>query len=255
MVFDQESAMRLVRKVLAADYACDEKYLDMDGVHVFPAREMPGRRRYPVPEKPFSAATLGTGVVVSCSDDRLAWVEENLGGMSRDQVFSAPALLRLQELVSDDDQEIMDEMAAVVTPGGFRPAPVPEGVEMTIVEEDGLADLLRFEGFPNALDYTPRPGRPTMAATVARHDGDIVGMAGVSADCDEMWQIGIDVIAGHRVQGVGKALVSRLTEWVFARGRLPFYDAATSNIASRRLAAALGYWPAWTEIHARKRRP
>lgn len=254
-MFGQESAMRVIRKVLATDYACDEACLDEDGVHIFPAREMPGRRRFPLREKSFSAVTLGKGVVVSCSEDRLAWARENLAGLSRERVFSSQTMLRMQELVSRDGQAIEEEMAAVVTPDRFRAAAIPEGIEITVVEQDDIAELLEIKGFGNALDYTPNPDRPAMAATVARHDGEIVGMAGVSADCDEMWQLGIDVVTGYRVKGIGKALVSRLTEWVLARGKLPYYDAATSNIASRRLAVALGYSPAWTEVYARERRP
>ncbi len=94
-----------------------------------------------------------------------------------------------------------------------------------------------------------------MAATVARHDGEIVGMAAASADSDEMWQVGIDVVAEYRVGGIGKALVGRLTELLFAKGKLPYYATGMANIPSRKLAMALGYYPAWAEVYARERRP
>jgi predicted GNAT family acetyltransferase len=67
-----------------------------------------------------------------------------------------------------------------------------------------------------------------------------------------MWQIGIDVVPSYRNQGIGKALVSRLTEALFKVGKLPYYSTRASNIPSRRIAISLGYWPAWVEIHSRE---
>lgn len=74
----------------------------------------------------------------------------------------------------------------------------------------------------------------------------------MSADCDAMWQIGIAVVAPERGAGVGRALVGRLTELAFQRGRVPFYSADLGNIRSHALAASLGYWPAWVELFARE---
>lgn len=54
------------------------------------------------------------------------------------------------------------------------------------------------------------------------YDGTrLVGLAGCSADCDTMWQIGIDVLPEYRRQGIASALTSRLALEILAAGRGP----------------------------------
>jgi predicted GNAT family acetyltransferase len=65
-----------------------------------------------------------------------------------------------------------------------------------------------------------------------------------------MWQLGIDVLPDYRYQGIGRALVSRLTAAVLQKGILPYYTTTVSNIASRRIATSLGYLPAWVELYS-----
>ena len=60
-----------------------------------------------------------------------------------------------------------------------------------------------------------------------------------------MWQLGVDVAPRHRGRGVGAALVSRVTDSVLGMGRVPYYGTAPGNIASRRLARAVGFLPVW----------
>ena len=87
---------------------------------------------------------------------------------------------------------------------------------------------------------------------VGAYDGStLVGLAGCSADCAYMWQIGIDVLPSHRRQGIATALTNRLARETFARGKVPFYCAAWSNVRSVRNALASGFKPAWVEVTAR----
>lgn len=81
------------------------------------------------------------------------------------------------------------------------------------------------------------------------YDGDnLVGLAGASADCKNMWQIGIDVLPGYRRQGIASALTSRLAVEILNRDIVPFYCCAWSNIGSARNAAASGFRQAWVQI-------
>lgn len=73
-------------------------------------------------------------------------------------------------------------------------------------------------------------------------------MAGASADCDTMWQIGIDVLPEYRRQGVASALTSQLALEILSRGMVPFYCAAWSNLKSVRNAIKSGFRPAWVEM-------
>ena len=84
-------------------------------------------------------------------------------------------------------------------------------------------------------------------------EGRLVGLAGCSADCESMWQIGIDVLPEYRRQGIASALTSRLAFEIMERGKVPFYCAAWSNIKSVRNALRSGFRPAWAELTAKDR--
>jgi len=77
----------------------------------------------------------------------------------------------------------------------------------------------------------------------------IIGMAGASADCEMMWQIGIDVLPDYRSKGLATALVARLAREILLRDKVPYYGTATGNIASQRVAYRAGFKPAWTCVY------
>lgn len=82
--------------------------------------------------------------------------------------------------------------------------------------------------------------------------GKLVGLAGCSADCESMYQIGVDVLPGYRRKGIAAALTSRLALEILALGKVPFYCAAWCNLKSVRNAIKSGFRPAWVEITARE---
>ena len=88
-------------------------------------------------------------------------------------------------------------------------------------------------------------------AVGAYDNGKLIGLAGCSADCETMYQIGVDVLPEYRKQGVASALTSNLTVEILALGKVPFYCAAWSNIKSVRNAIKCGFYPAWVELTAR----
>ena len=88
-------------------------------------------------------------------------------------------------------------------------------------------------------------------AVGAYDNGRLIGLAGCSADCRTMWQIGVDVLPGYRRQGVASALTSRLALEILAREKAPFYCCAWSNVRSARNAIRSGFRPAWVQLTAR----
>ncbi len=85
----------------------------------------------------------------------------------------------------------------------------------------------------------------------AYDNGRLVGLAGCSADCGTMWQIGIDVLPEYRRQGIASALTSRLAIEILNRGKVPFYCAAWCNVKSVRNVIRSGFRPAWVEMTAK----
>ena len=87
---------------------------------------------------------------------------------------------------------------------------------------------------------------------VGAYDGDkLIGLVGCEADCDMMWQIGIDVLPEYRRKGVGQSLTKKLAIEILKQNRVPFYCCAWSNILSRKNAIRSGFVPTWIEMTAK----
>lgn len=87
---------------------------------------------------------------------------------------------------------------------------------------------------------------------VGVYDGEeLIGLAGCSADCEKMWQIGVDVLPAYRRKGIACAMTGALALEILKRGKVPFYCAAWSNIKSVRNAIKAGFRPAWVEMTAK----
>jgi GNAT superfamily N-acetyltransferase len=250
------ATQEVVRSVLAADCACPPSAFVEDGLLVTPAEERPGRRRYPLPSKPLFIATMGRGVVVSCHPDRLTWLHSTLDDRDRDEIFAPPTVSTLAQYVARDRQVLLGpSLAFACAQESFRPPADPDDISIDVVEGEEVFNLYQQPGFGNALSYQPDHPRPDTAAAAARRGGEIIGIAGISADSETFWQIGIDVVAGERGAGIGRALVGRLTEFAFQRNRVPSYITAVSNLRSQALAVSLGYWPAWVHLFTRDALP
>jgi GNAT superfamily N-acetyltransferase len=252
MISDFNVALDIVKKVLTADFACEERHFDEEGVFICRAREILGRRRFPLPEKFLAVVTMGRGVVVSCSAGRLRWAKANLSGLSRDNLFSPYVISRIQKYVARHNQNIHLDLKFICTADTFKPFASGGEIKLRLLEGEKLRGLSDKERFPNALGYAYNPQRPRMAAVVASYRGETVGIAAAAADCDVMWQIGVDTLPQYRDQGIAKTIVSTLTENLFERGILPYYSTRAVNIASQRTALSLGYRPTWIELYSRE---
>src|SRR4030042_60583 len=243
------SALDTAKKVLALDFACEERDFDEEGVFIHEVREMRGRWRLPFREKSLMAATMGSGVVVGCSAGRLRWTKANLGGLSRENILDISTVARMQNYVTRDTQEMRLELKYICAPDTFKPYVPSEDLEINLVEDVKQLELYNDNRFPNSIGYSNNPQR---VAAIARINGEIAGKAGVSADCDIMWQIGVDTLPAYRNRGIGKAMVSAVTEYIFKQGIVPYYSTSIANIASRRIVISLGYRPAWVELYSRE---
>jgi len=251
---DQKSATLIVKNVLMADFACEKRGFDEEGVFVYQAREIEGARRFPLPEKFLAVVTMGTGVVISCSPGRLRWAKSNLSRLSSIELFSAPAIARMENYVARDNQFMAGpDLKYICTRDNFQPFTLVEEIEVSLVEGKEVQTLYENNQFPNALGHSHNPQRPRVVAALAEHKDVVTGVAAASADCDSMWQVGVDVLPNYRNCGIGKALVSKLTEALFMVGKLPYCSTAISNIASRRTVSSLGYRPTWVEVYSREK--
>jgi GNAT superfamily N-acetyltransferase len=198
---------------------------------------------------PFSCqlVSYGSNVVASVSPEFREIAEAYINRYPVEHLFETPNLHVLNEALMEKGQKICF-MAEYFLPdlNALRPLDCP--FEMRILTPQDFTDLYRPE-WSNAL-CEQRKHLDVLG--VCAYDGDrLVGLAGASADCDTMWQIGIDVLPDYRRQGIASALTSRLTLEILDRGKVPFYCAAWCNIRSVRNAIKSGFRPAWVEMTAK----
>lgn len=235
---DREEARQAALRQLACDLNCAPEDLLREGIHFFEARENPGRRPFPRGNPHFEMLTTGSGVVVSASETLLPGLRAQLDGQSRDEAFSMPFVYGQALYYLPDPQRI----SACVKEA--------RDIEIELVEDRrAIRRLYDVPGFRNAIQYDESHPRPDRLVTLVRAEGEIVGMAGASEDCEMLWQIGIDVLPSFRRRGIATALVSRLASEVLLRGRVPYYGTASCNTASQRVAAGSGFVPGWTCVY------
>ena len=198
---------------------------------------------------PFSCqlVSYGNNAVASVSPEFREIAEAYINRYPVEHLFETPNLHVLNEALMEKGQKICF-MAEYFLPdlNALRPLNCP--FEMRILTPQDFTDLYRPE-WSNAL-CERRKHLDVLG--MGAYDGDrLVGLAGASADCDTMWQIGIDVLPAYRRQGIASALTSRLAMEILDRGKVPFYCAAWCNIRSVRNAIKSGFRPAWVEMTAK----
>ena len=122
------------------------------------------------------------------------------------------------------------------------------GYETRILEQEDFGELYLPE-WSNALCQERK--HLDVLGVGAYSGSTLIGLAACSADCDDMWQIGVDVLPKYRRKGIASALTSALTREIIHRGTVPFYCTAWSNIRSAKNAIKSGFAPAWVEMTAK----
>ena len=125
---------------------------------------------------------------------------------------------------------------------------LPCAYDWKMLHQEDFQDLYLDE-WSNAL-CKERKEKDVLGIGAYDH-GKLIALAGASADCETMYQIGIDVLPEYRRRGIASALTSRLALETMKLGKVPFYCAAWSNIKSVRNAVKCGFRPAWVELTAK----
>lgn len=198
---------------------------------------------------PFSCqlVSYGNNVVASVSPEFYEIAEMYINSYPTEHLFETPNLHVLNDALLEKGQKICF-MAEYFLPDVdiLRPTECP--FELRILTQADFAELY-LPQWSNALCESRK--HLDVLGVGAYDGGRLIGLAGCSADCDTMWQIGVDVLPEYRRQGVASALTSRLATEILARGKVPFYCAAWSNVRSVRNAIKSGFRPAWVEMTAK----
>ena len=198
---------------------------------------------------PFSCqlVSYGNNVVASVLPEYKEITESYINKYPTEHLFETPNLHVLNDALIAKGQKICF-MAEYFLPDINILQPLDCPYELRILTQNDFADLYLPE-WSNALCKDRK--HLDVLGIGAYDNGKLIGLAGCSADCDTMWQIGIDVLPEYRRQGIASALTSRLAIEIIKRGKVPFYCAAWCNVKSVRNAVKSGFRPAWVEMTAK----
>lgn len=245
-MFNKSQILTELKNQLAIDFNCQAEDFNRQENIITAPEELPGRRIYSEQKEFFSMVTLGGNAVISADESMHEWLSKWSAEKRGFWLFEHNNLMELEAELQKYGKKLWQSHHM------FLPMPEIRDVEVDFevkwFEQEDIQELYGREEFSNALCEKHLPERPDMLAVGAIRDGNIIGLAGCSADTKLFWQIGIDVLPEYRGAGMGTKLVQLLKNEVFRRGAIPFYGTSLSNLHSWNIALNCGFYPAWVEI-------
>lgn len=189
-------------------------------------------------------SSYGNNVVVATIDEISDIVSEFVTKFDFYHCFETPNMHWLNERLVERGHKICF-MAEYYLPDVNKIPELHCSYKIKMLEQQDFSELYRPE-WSNALC---KDRKHLDVLGIGAYDNDkLVGLAACSADCEEMWQIGVDVLPEYRKQGIASTLTSTLVKEILTKGKVPFYCSAWSNIRSVRNAVKSGFIPAWVEM-------
>lgn len=246
-VMTNEDIWAIALEQSALEFGCAAEDFLSDKPVVTESRKVDGARSYlPLPFE-CDMVTYGSNVVAQTSPRLRDVVTSYLNRFVPAHALELPNLHVLAEALLPFGLKLCF-MAEYFLPDLEVLKPLSCPCELRLLERGDFSDLYVPE-WGNALSMK-RPELDVLC--VGAYDGErLVGLAGCSADCKRMYQIGVDVLPEYRRRGIAAAMTSRLALEIVHRGRVPFYCAAWCNMKSVGNAVKCGFRPAWAEVTAR----
>lgn len=247
MNFTNKEILKAAMEQSAIDANCSA--VDFTGTRnkIVISKENEKARKYL--ELPLSCNLIsyGNNIVASVQEEYREMVASYIDRYPVEHCFETPNMHVLNDALQGKGQRICF-MAEYFLPDLDCLRALDCGYELRILHQEDFAPLYTKE-WNNALCDKRR--ELDVLGIGAYDNGVLVGFAACSADCDTMWQIGIDVLPKYRRRGIASALTSRLALEILREGKVPFYCAAWCNIKSVRNAIKSGFRPAWVEMTAK----
>lgn len=242
-----EEIMKIALAQSAIDCNCKpEDFLKNTHTITKSAAHERARKYLPLPFE-CHMVSYGNGVVAQTSERLKNAAQEYLGKYPAEHCFETPNIHVLDDMLRKFELRVCF-MAEYFLPDINSLKPINCRYELRMLHREDFADLYTGQ-WSNALC---KERKELDVLGVGAYDkGRLIGLAGCSADCETMYQIGVDVLPAYRKQGVASALTSKLTFEILSLGKVPFYCAAWCNIKSVRNAVKCGFRPAWAELTAR----
>ncbi|MFV0412264.1 MAG: GNAT family N-acetyltransferase [Oscillospiraceae bacterium] len=195
----------------------------------------------------FKAASFAGGAVFSSSNKSfIDRCRSTLSPLSKDWCFEPPVFEKLENGLKQNGYCLQRQKLYFLPSEQLRPKAAPQNIELRWYNRQQLEEFPLVPEYAKALEHNPE--RPDSLGVAAVKNGNILGLAGASADYETMWQIGIDVLPEGRGQEIAPLLVSQLAFRILELGKIPFYGTAASHLISQNVAWKAGFFPAWAEL-------
>lgn len=242
-----EEIWRIALRQSAYDLGCEPEDFEKSENVVNISRQHPLARKYLQLPLSCDLVSYGSNIVAQASEEIAPLVRQYIHRYPVEHCFETPNLHVLEEMLRPYGQKICF-MAEYFLPDAGLLKPLSCGYELRILHRADF-EALYLPQWSNALC---RDRKHLDVLGVGAYDaGRLIGLAGCSADCRQMYQIGVDVLPKYRRRGIASALTSRLALEILTLDKVPFYCAAWSNLKSVRNALRCGFRPAWVQITAK----
>ena len=246
----KQQYLQKAARLMALEYNCrPEDFFGKENVITLPKLQE-GRRRYS--EKPyfFHMGCMGSGAVITADESLHPFLRDFAANRPGHWLFELPNLLPLQQELSRQGYCLTQTYHMFLPAAEVQPK---REIPVRWYYDEQIHPFYGDERFPNAIGSAPGGLRPDRIALCAMDGETIMGMAGASQDAPGWMQIGIDVMAPYRSQGIASYLVTLLKNEILRQGQIPFYGTSLSNYHSWNTALKSGFFPAWVEIGASKK--
>jgi GNAT superfamily N-acetyltransferase len=244
---DNNEILKIALQQSAVDANCEERDFLLKENKIVTSKLHENARKYIKETFDCALISYGTNIVASVREDLNDIVKEYLEKYSIEHCFETPNMHVLNDKLQEYNLRICF-MAEYFLPDVDRLVELPCDYETRILTQKDFTDLYKPE-WSNALCEERK--QLDVLGVGAYHEDTLIGLAACSADCDMMWQIGVDVLPEYRCKGIASALTSKLAIEILKHDKVPFYCAAWSNIKSVRNAIKCGFRPAWVEMSAK----
>jgi GNAT superfamily N-acetyltransferase len=189
-----------------------------------------------------------SNIVASVSADIADFVSEYIKDKTIEDCFTVPNVFILNDELRKHGWHI-SFCAQRTLPDVNIIKPIPCDYELKILQPEDYAHLYGTPGWGNAIGSGRRKYLDRIA--IGAYDGTtLIGLAGSSADCETMWQIGVDVLPEYRRKGIASSLITNLVVEILNTGFVPYAGCRWANVRSLKTQLAIGFKPAWVDMLA-----
>ena len=237
----------ILKKQFRLDTNCETD--SPDGININKRKRLKGSRYFADISDFFRAIIYRGSLYMMCDEQIYDWALCRYADYSPEWFCKYENLRVLDEKLNEYGYGILDTHIYYMPDEDYIGYDFECPYDIVWLYKEEIEKLRDNNPFRHALMYME--GCPDVMAVAAKNGDEMIAMAGVSADSDALYQIGVDVLGEYKHKGLAVYLTSLMKQKVMDMGRVPFYGTSESHAVSSRVAIRSGFIPAWCEVYSR----